>query len=80
MVLGMCITPTIPPVNFWKIVVCRINLHSLISSFQGEHVWLAPETKSEFDVAIGGVVKLSDSGQIAIVDDEGNVSIDFVLF
>ncbi|CAB3984354.1 Unconventional myosin-VIIa [Paramuricea clavata] len=38
----------------------------------GEHVWLAPETKGEFDVAIGGVVKLSDSGQIAIVDDEGN--------
>lgn len=37
-------------------------------------MWLAPETKGEFDVAIGGVVKLSDSGQIAIVDDEGNVS------
>ena len=42
--------------------------------FEGEHVWLAPEKKSEFDVAIGAVVKLSDSGQIAIVDDEGNVS------
>ncbi len=37
-------------------------------------MWISPEKKGEFDVAIGGVVKLSDSGQIAIVDDEGNVS------
>ncbi|XP_046852385.1 myosin-VIIa-like [Xenia sp. Carnegie-2017] len=37
----------------------------------GEHVWIAPEKNGEFDVAIGGIVKLSDSGQIIIVDDEG---------
>lgn len=29
----------------------------------------------EFDVPIGAVVKLCDSGQIQVVDDEGNVSI-----
>lgn len=40
-------------------------------------MWLTAATKGEFDVAIGGVVKLSDSGQIAIVDDEGNVSCYF---
>lgn len=28
----------------------------------------------EFDVPIGAVVKLCDSGQIQVVDDEGNVS------
>ena len=37
-------------------------------------MWVPPETKGEFDVAIGGIVKLSDSGQIAIIDDEGKVS------
>lgn len=31
----------------------------------------------EFDVPIGAVVKLCDSGQIQVVDDEGNVSIPY---
>jgi len=31
------------------------------------------KTGREFDVPIGAVVKLCDSGQIQVVDDEGNV-------
>ena len=40
---------------------------------QGEHVWLDNTTGGEFDVPIGAFVKLADSGQIQIVDDEGKV-------
>ncbi|XP_069748201.1 myosin VIIAa isoform X2 [Narcine bancroftii] len=39
---------------------------------QGDYVWLDLKTGHEFDVPIGAVVKLCDSGQIQVVDDEGN--------
>lgn len=42
--------------------------------FQGDYVWLDLKTGREFVVPIGAVVKLCDSGQIQVVDDEGNVS------
>ncbi|CAH3158721.1 unnamed protein product, partial [Pocillopora meandrina] len=38
---------------------------------QGEHVWLDNTGGGEFDVPIGALVKLADSGQIQVVDDEG---------
>uniref|UniRef100_A0A3Q3QP69 Myosin VIIAb n=1 Tax=Monopterus albus TaxID=43700 RepID=A0A3Q3QP69_MONAL len=38
---------------------------------QGDHVWLDLKTGREFDVPVGAVVKLCDSGQIQVVDDEG---------
>uniref|UniRef100_A0A8C8DVY8 Myosin VIIAa n=1 Tax=Oryzias sinensis TaxID=183150 RepID=A0A8C8DVY8_9TELE len=41
---------------------------------QGDYVWLDLKTGREFEVPIGAVVKLCDSGQIQVVDDEGNVS------
>lgn len=41
--------------------------------FQGDYVWMDLKTGREFDVPIGAVVKLCDSGQIQVVDDEGNV-------
>ncbi|NXC68056.1 MYO7A protein, partial [Anhinga anhinga] len=40
--------------------------------FQGDYVWMDLKTGREFDVPIGAVVKLCDSGQIQVVDDEGN--------
>ncbi|NXD83001.1 MYO7A protein, partial [Halcyon senegalensis] len=40
--------------------------------FQGDYVWMDLKTGREFDVPIGTVVKLCDSGQIQVVDDEGN--------
>ncbi|XP_068687074.1 unconventional myosin-VIIa-like [Montipora foliosa] len=38
---------------------------------KGEHVWLDNTNGGEFDVPIGALVKLADSGQIQVVDDEG---------
>ncbi|KAK3548477.1 hypothetical protein QTP70_013308 [Hemibagrus guttatus] len=40
---------------------------------QGDYVWLDLKTGREFEVPIGAVVKLCDSGQIQVLDDEGNV-------
>ncbi|NWX32387.1 MYO7A protein, partial [Notiomystis cincta] len=40
--------------------------------FQGDYVWMDLKTGREFDVPIGAVVKLCDSGQIQVMDDEGN--------
>nr|XP_014348910.1 PREDICTED: unconventional myosin-VIIa [Latimeria chalumnae] len=39
---------------------------------QGDYVWLDLKTGREFDVPVGAVVKLCDSGQIQVVDDESN--------
>ncbi|XP_034384721.1 myosin VIIAa [Cyclopterus lumpus] len=38
----------------------------------GDYVWLDLKTGQEFEVPIGAVVKLCDSGQIQVLDDEGN--------
>lgn len=45
---------------------------------QGDYVWLDLKTGRDFEVSIGAVVKLSDSGQIQVTDDEGTVSIKTV--
>lgn len=37
-------------------------------------MWLDLKTGREFDVPVGAVVKLCDSGQIQVLDDEGRVS------
>lgn len=37
-------------------------------------MWLDLKTGREFDVPVGAVVKLCDSGQIQVADDEGRVS------
>lgn len=42
---------------------------------QGDYVWLDLKSGREFEVPIGAVVKLCDSGQIQVTDDEGNVSV-----
>ncbi|XP_069325319.1 unconventional myosin-VIIa isoform X2 [Eulemur rufifrons] len=39
---------------------------------QGDYVWMDLRSGQEFEVPIGAVVKLCDSGQIQVVDDEGN--------
>lgn len=37
-------------------------------------MWLDNTKGGEFDLPIGALVKLADSGQIQVVDDEGQVS------
>lgn len=36
-------------------------------------MWLDNTNGGEFDVPIGALVKMADSGQIQIIDDEGKV-------
>eukprot|EP00062_Callorhinchus_milii_P000421 gi/632934415/ref/XP_007882952.1/ PREDICTED: unconventional myosin-VIIb isoform X1 [Callorhinchus milii] len=40
-------------------------------SLEGDHVWLELKTASEFNVPIGAVVKLAESGKVLVLDDEG---------
>lgn len=44
-------------------------------SLQGDYVWLDLKTGQLFDVPVGAVVKLCDSGLIQVLDDEGQVSV-----
>lgn len=55
--------------SVWSYIFCWNLL------FQGDYVWLDPKSGREFEVPIGAVVKLCDSGQIQVTDDEGNVSV-----
>ncbi|CAB1352315.1 unnamed protein product [Coregonus sp. 'balchen'] len=42
-----------------------------VVAFQGDYVWLDLKTGREFDVPVGALVKLCDSGQIQVLDDDG---------
>lgn len=55
-------------------ILISVWLFDCLTFFQGDYVWLDLKTGREFEVPIGAVVKLCDSGQIQVVDDEGNVS------
>uniref|UniRef100_H3B7C0 Myosin VIIB n=1 Tax=Latimeria chalumnae TaxID=7897 RepID=H3B7C0_LATCH len=37
----------------------------------GDYLWLEQDSRGEYDVPIGAYVKLSGSGQVLVVDDEG---------
>ncbi|XP_050389741.1 myosin-VIIa [Patella vulgata] len=39
---------------------------------KGDHVWLEPETRGEFSVALGAKVQFSESGRIKVIDDDGH--------
>ncbi|KAG1930768.1 unconventional myosin-VIIa [Pimephales promelas] len=56
----------------WALVrnVNTVFKHSTL--LPGDYVWLDLKTGREFEVPIGAVVKLCDSGQIQVLDDEGN--------
>ncbi|XP_063807345.1 unconventional myosin-VIIa isoform X4 [Pseudophryne corroboree] len=49
-----------------------LGVHPCSAHRQGDYVWLDLKTGREFDVPVGAVVKLCDSGQIQVLDDEGN--------
>ncbi|MGH0180352.1 UNVERIFIED_CONTAM: hypothetical protein FKN15_003741 [Acipenser sinensis] len=46
--------------------------NDLPGNITGDYVWLDLKTGREFDVPVGAVVKLCDSGQIQVLDDEGS--------
>ncbi|XP_038549606.1 myosin VIIAa isoform X1 [Micropterus salmoides] len=56
----------------WSLLrnVNTVMKHSTL--LPGDYVWLDLKSGREFEVPIGAVVKLCDSGQIQVLDDEGN--------
>ncbi|XP_057695019.1 unconventional myosin-VIIa-like isoform X3 [Corythoichthys intestinalis] len=59
------------PLEGWDPNVRRLS-YKFAAVIKGDYVWLDLKSGREFEVPIGAVVKLCDSGQIQVVDDEGN--------
>ncbi|XP_036894283.1 unconventional myosin-VIIa isoform X5 [Sturnira hondurensis] len=56
----------------WALVRSLNQALKAYTLMPGDYVWIDLRSGQEFDVPIGAVVKLCDSGQIQVVDDEGN--------
>ncbi|KAK1336142.1 hypothetical protein QTO34_003944 [Cnephaeus nilssonii] len=56
----------------WALVRSLNQALKTYAVMPGDYVWMDLRSGQEFDVPIRGVVKLCDSGQIQVVDDEGN--------
>ncbi|KAH0500232.1 Unconventional myosin-VIIa [Microtus ochrogaster] len=56
----------------WALVRSLNQALKTFAVMPGDYVWMDLKSGQEFDVPIGAVVKLCDSGQIQVVDDEGN--------
>ncbi|ELK00390.1 Myosin-VIIa [Pteropus alecto] len=56
----------------WALVRSLNQALKTYAVMPGDYVWMDLRSGQEFDVPIGAVVKLCDSGQIQVVDDEGN--------
>ncbi|KAF3693356.1 Unconventional myosin-VIIa [Channa argus] len=56
----------------WALVRNVNTVMKHITLLPGDYVWLDLKSGREFEVPVGAVVKLCDSGQIQVVDDEGN--------
>ncbi|XP_061733637.1 unconventional myosin-VIIa-like isoform X3 [Nerophis ophidion] len=59
------------PLEGWDPNVRRLS-YKYNTLIKGDYVWLDLKSGREFEVPIGAVVKLCDSGQIQVLDDEGN--------
>ncbi|XP_040345377.1 unconventional myosin-VIIa isoform X2 [Herpailurus yagouaroundi] len=60
------------PQGKWALVRSLNHALKTCAVLPGDYVWMDLRSGQEFDVPIGAVVKLCDSGQIQVVDDEGN--------
>ncbi|XP_019667324.2 unconventional myosin-VIIa isoform X2 [Felis catus] len=60
------------PQGKWALVRSLNHALKTYAVLPGDYVWMDLRSGQEFDVPIGAVVKLCDSGQIQVVDDEGN--------
>ncbi|XP_042638986.1 unconventional myosin-VIIb [Orycteropus afer afer] len=49
----------------------EVRNHCLLFVLQGDHVWLDLPSVKETTVAIGGIIKQTESGKILVEDDEG---------
>ncbi|XP_077902845.1 unconventional myosin-VIIa isoform X4 [Ictidomys tridecemlineatus] len=61
-----------PQPGKWALVRHLNPALKTLAVLPGDYVWMDLRSGQEFDVPIGAVVKLCDSGQIQVVDDEGN--------
>ncbi|XP_051706497.2 unconventional myosin-VIIa isoform X3 [Oryctolagus cuniculus] len=61
-----------PQSGKWALVRSLNQAFKTFAVLPGDYVWMDLRSGQEFDVPIGAVVKLCDSGQIQVVDDEGN--------
>ncbi|XP_047282930.1 unconventional myosin-VIIa isoform X17 [Homo sapiens] len=62
----------IPQPGKWALVRSLNQAFKTYAVLPGDHVWMDLRLGQEFDVPIGAVVKLCDSGQVQVVDDEDN--------
>ncbi|XP_008018417.2 unconventional myosin-VIIa isoform X4 [Chlorocebus sabaeus] len=62
----------VPQLGKWALVRSLNQAFKTYAVLPGDYVWMDLRSGQEFDVPIGAVVKLCDSGQIQVVDDEGN--------
>ncbi|XP_063639330.1 unconventional myosin-VIIa isoform X7 [Pan troglodytes] len=62
----------IPQPGKWALVRSLNQAFKTYAVLPGDHVWMDLRSGQEFDVPIGAVVKLCDSGQVQVVDDEDN--------
>lgn len=67
--LSACVLSDVLFTVGWSMIRCILTGNACL--FQGDHVWLEPKTKTEFSVAIGAQVQLSDHGRIRVIDDDG---------
>ncbi|XP_032115039.1 unconventional myosin-VIIa isoform X1 [Sapajus apella] len=65
-------TARVPQHGKWALVRSLNQAFKSYAILPGDYVWMDLRSGQEFDVPIGAVVKLCDSGQIQVVDDEGN--------
>ena len=69
---------------FWKLFkvtilkVAVITHHFIVQ--KGDYIWVEPQTKKEFDVAIGARVKSVDGRKIVVVDDDTKVLLMAAVF
>ncbi|XP_011717461.2 unconventional myosin-VIIa isoform X6 [Macaca nemestrina] len=63
---------SVPQLGKWALVRSLNQAFKTYAVLPGDYVWMDLRSGQEFDVPIGAVVKLCDSGQIQVVDDEGN--------
>lgn len=53
-----------------------MSFNLFIVPFQGDYIWIEPQTKREFDVAIGARVIAVEGRRIQVIDDDNKVRLN----